>query len=408
MASSRLPEGGDRPTSLGMPEMPDTPGHEALELSVLDGVGQVDPAEWDACAGSGNPFLSHAFLLCLEESRSTGPRTGWLPRHLALRGAGGRLVGAVPAYAKAHSYGEYVFDHGWANAYERAGGRYYPKLQVAVPFTPVTGPRLLLSPDAPAGSLAGLIQGLEEVARRLGVSSVHVTFPTEPEWDALGQAGWLRRLGHQYHWENRGYARFEDFLAELNSRKRKAIRKEREAVAASGLRLHTLSGDDLRPAHWDAFNRFYRDTVDRKWGSAYLTRDFFHLLGERMGDKVVLVMAEDDGRWVAGALNLRGADALYGRNWGSEGDYRHLHFEACYYRAIDYAIAHGLARVEAGAQGEHKISRGYLPVETYSAHWIADPALRRAVADFVDRERPLMRHQIAALMEESPFRKEGC
>jgi predicted N-acyltransferase len=349
--------------------------------------------------------VSHAFLLALEDSRSTGPKTGWLPRHLALRSADGSLIGAVPAYVKSHSYGEYVFDHGWANAYERAGGRYYPKLQVAVPFTPVTGPRLLLRPDAPAGALPALAAGLAQVGRRLGVSSIHVTFPTEPEWAALGEAGWLRRLGLQYHWENRGYAGFEDFLADLASRKRKAIRKEREAVAATGLRLHTLAGDDIKAQHWDAFHRFYQDTVDRKWGWAYLTREFFHQLGATLAQSVVLVMAEDDGRWVAGALNLRGHDTLYGRNWGADGEYRHLHFEACYYRAIDFAISTGLRRVEAGAQGEHKISRGYLPAPTYSAHWIADPALRRAIADFVDRERPQVELQIAALMEESPFRR---
>lgn len=397
-----MPERADGPTSLGMPDT-----QETLLLEVLDGVGRADPVEWDECAGPDNPFVRHAFLLALEESGSTGRKTGWLPRHLAFRTQSGRLAAAVPAYVKTHSYGEYVFDHAWANAYERAGGRYYPKLQVAVPFTPATGPRLLLRPGSPPGTTRALASGLEQVAERLGVSSVHVTFPTEPEWRDLGEAGWLLRLGHQYHWENRGYASFGDFLADLSSRKRKSIRKERDAVAASGIRLETLSGADIRPAHWDAFYRFYRDTVDRKWGSAYLTRDFFHLLGERLGESVVLVTAAQDGRMVAGALNLQGTDALYGRNWGADGEYRHLHFEACYYRAIDHAIAKGLRRVEAGAQGEHKISRGYLPVPTYSAHWIADPALRSAVADFLERERPLVRHQIEALMEESPFRKEG-
>ncbi|WP_207478207.1 GNAT family N-acetyltransferase [Arenibaculum pallidiluteum] len=385
--------------------MPDT--SESLELSVLDGIGRVDPAEWDACAGTDNPFLSHAFLLALEDSRSTGPKTGWLPRHLALRDASGRLIGGVPAYVKSHSYGEYVFDHAWANAYERAGGRYYPKLQVAVPFTPVTGPRLLVRPDAPDGAARLLIGGLEQVAERLGVSSVHATFPIASEWEAFGEAGWLLRLGYQFHWRNEGYGSFEDFLAALSSRKRKAIRKERESVAASGLTLRTLTGGEITARHWDAFHRFYEGTVDRKWGWAYLTRDFFHMLGERLGDRVVLVVAEDDGRPVAGALNLRGADALYGRNWGAAGEYPNLHFEACYYRAIDFAIAHGLARVEAGAQGEHKIARGYLPVRTYSAHWIADPGLRDAVDDFLRRERPSVDLQIAAMMEESPFRKEG-
>ena len=385
--------------------MPDA--SDAFELSLVDGIARIDPAEWDACAGAGNPFVSHAFLLALEDSGSTGPKTGWLPRHLALRDAAGRLIAAAPAYVKSHSYGEYVFDHAWANAYEQAGGRYYPKLQVAVPFTPVTGPRLLVHPDAPAGSRRALAAGLQEVGELLGVSSVHVTFPTSEEWDELGAAGWLLRLGRQYHWQNEGYTCFEDFLGALNSRKRKAIRKEREAVAASGLTIRTLTGAEITPRHWDAFHRFYEGTIDRKWGWAYLTRRFFHLLGERLGDRVVLVVAEEDGVPVAGALNLRGDDALYGRNWGASGEYPYLHFEACYYRAIDYAIAHGLARVEAGAQGDHKIARGYLPVRTYSAHWIADPGLHRAVEDFLARERSAVDHQIAELMEESPFRKEG-
>jgi predicted N-acyltransferase len=382
------------------------PEGDGLTLELVAGIGAIDAAEWDACAGDANPFVSHAFLSALEDSGSTGRRTGWLPRHLALRDAGGRLLGAAPMYVKGHSYGEYVFDFGWANAYEQAGGRYYPKLQVAVPFTPATGPRLLVRPDAPAGCMAMLIRGMEQVARRLDVSSVHVTFPTEGEWKALGDAGWLQRIGHQYHWHNAGYAGFDDFLSALSSRKRKSIRKERRAVAESGVRIETLTGADIRPEHWDAFYGFYRNTVDRKWGQAYLTRDFFHRLGATIGEAVVLVMVEDDGKWVAGALNLRGRDTLYGRNWGSAGDYRHLHFEACYYRAIDFAIENRLARIEAGAQGEHKIQRGYLPTPTYSAHWIADPALRRGVAGFLDRERPAVLRQIDLLMEESPFRME--
>ncbi|HEV7369586.1 GNAT family N-acetyltransferase [Arenibaculum sp.] len=382
------------------------PEGDGLTLDLVAGIGAVDAAQWDACAGDANPFVSHAFLSALEDSGSTGRRTGWLPRHLVLRDSSGQLLAAVPMYVKGHSYGEYVFDFGWANAYEQAGGRYYPKLQVSVPFTPATGPRLLMRPDAPPACMPLLIRGMEQVAQRLDVSSVHVTFPTEAEWNALGQAGWLQRIGHQYHWHNAGYSSFEDFLAALNSRKRKAIRKERRAVAESGVSIETLTGANIRAEHWDAFYGFYQDTIDRKWGQAYLTRDFFHRLGSAMGEAVVLVMARDDGEWVAGALNLRGADTLYGRNWGSAGEYRHLHFEACYYRAIDFAIEAGLARVEAGAQGEHKIQRGYLPAPTYSAHWIADPALRRGVADFLDRERPAMLRQIDLLMEESPFRLE--
>ncbi|HSK38508.1 MAG TPA: GNAT family N-acetyltransferase [Arenibaculum sp.] len=383
--------------------MPD--GNE-VTLALVTEVAKVPAAEWDACAGTGNPFVSHAFLLALENSGSTGRRTGWLPHHIVMRDAGGCVLGAVPMYLKTNSYGEYVFDFNWANAYEQAGGRYYPKLQVAVPFTPATGPRILVRPEAPADVPNLLIRAVEEVAARLGVSSAHVTFPTRSEWDRLGEAGWLLRLGQQYHWQNQGYASFDDFLAQLNSRKRKAIRKERRETAATGIRLHTLTGADLKPEHWDAFYGFYRDTVDRKWGQAYLTRDFFRLLGEMMPEKVVLVMGEDDGRWVAGALNLLGGDTLYGRNWGSAGDYRHLHFEACYYRAIDFAIANGLQRVEAGAQGEHKIQRGYLPCLTYSAHWIADPALRKPVAEFLDRERPAVERRIEAMMEDSPFRLE--
>ncbi|AWK86744.1 GNAT family N-acetyltransferase [Azospirillum thermophilum] len=385
--------------------MPD--GSDAITVKVLTGVGLADPSEWDACAGPDNPFLCHAFLLALEESGSAVRRTGWQPSHLAAYDATGRMVGAVPAYLKSHSYGEYVFDHSWANAYERAGGSYYPKLQVAVPFTPVPGPRLLVAPGGGDRVVDALVAALEQVAGRYGVSSAHVTFPREEEWTRLGEAGWLQRIGVQYHWENRGYGSFDDFLGALNARKRKAIRKERREVAESGVRLHTLTGDDLKAEHWDAFHRFYLDTTDRKWGGGYLKRDFFERLGATMADRVVLVMCEDGGEWVAGALNLRGSDTLYGRNWGSDGSYRFLHFEACYYRALDFAIEHGLKRVEAGAQGEHKIQRGYLPVPTYSAHWIADPGFRRAIDAHLRQERALMLQEIAALAELSPYRQEG-
>jgi predicted N-acyltransferase len=270
----------------------------------------------------------------------------------------------------------------------------------------VTGRRILVRPDAPAGVAPALIKAMEQVADQARISSIHVTFPTQADWELLGSAGWLQRVGHQFHWENRGYGSFDDFLGDLNSRKRKAIRKERRVVAESGVRLHTLTGPDLKPEHWDAFYRFYMDTSDRKWGSAYLTRRFFHRLGALMPDRVVLILAEDGGKWVAGALNLRGSDTLYGRNWGCVGPYKHLHFEACYYRAIDFAITHGLQRVEAGAQGQHKIQRGYLPTPTYSAHWIRDPNFRAAVAGFLKRETAVAAHEIAALMEESPFRRE--
>jgi len=385
--------------------MPD--GGDAITVKILTGIGEADPAQWDACAGPDNPFLRHAFLAALEESGSAAAPTGWQPMHLTALDAEGRIAGAAPMYVKSHSYGEYVFDHSWAHAYERAGGKYYPKLQVAVPFTPVPGPRLLVRPDAGEGVAPALIQAMEEVARRSGVSSVHVTFPREAEWDRLGEAGWLRRLGVQYHWHNRGYGSFDDFLGALSSRKRKSIRKERREVAESGVRIHALSGGDIKPVHWDAFYRFYMDTTDRKWGGGYLTRGFFHRLGATMADDVVLVMCEDGGEWVAGALNLKGTDALYGRNWGSDGRYRFLHFEACYYTALDYAIAHGLARVEAGAQGEHKIQRGYLPVPTYSAHWIRDAGFRRVLANHLEQERAGVRAEIEALGELSPYRKDG-
>ena len=384
--------------------MPD--GAPVLTLTLHNAIAEIAAAEWDACAGAGNPFVSHAFLSALEDSGSAGPRTGWMPRHAALRDAAGGLLAVAPMYAKSHSYGEYVFDHGWANALERAGGDYYPKLQVAVPFSPVPGPRLLVRPGTgvPHATLAG---ALAQACRELGLSSVHVTFCTEPEWDALGRAGWLQRLGMQFHWENDGYASFEDFLAVLSSRKRKVLRRERRDANAAGLTFQALSGTDLRERHWDAFYRFYTSTVDRKWGSAYLTRRFFSLLGERLGDRVVLMLAENAGKPVAGALNLVGAEALYGRNWGCTGDWPFLHFELCYYRAIDWAIAHGLKRVEAGAQGRHKIQRGYLPKPTYSAHWIAHAGLRRAVADFLAEERREIAAEMDALAADSPFRQEG-
>jgi predicted N-acyltransferase len=387
------------------------PDGDAYTIRIIDRIAAIPASSWDACAGPDNPFLSHAFLDALEESGSATAETGWLPQHLALEDACGRLLGVAPLYLKGHSYGEYVFDHGWADAYERAGGRYYPKLQCAVPFTPVTGPRLLVHPDiGPDGGAAiadALIAGMLELARRHKVSSVHVTFPTHGEWERFGEAGFLQRMGQQFHWENQGYASFDDFLAALSSRKRKTIRKEREGAVAGGIEIHTLTGAAIEKRHWDAFFRFYISTSDRKWGSPYLTREFFDLIGVRMADRIVLVMAEKNGRLIAGALNLRGGDTLYGRNWGCAGDFPFLHFEACYYRAIDFAIAHGLTRVEAGAQGQHKIQRGYLPSPTYSAHWIRDPGFKRAVGDFLARERRAVAHEMGELAELSPFRREA-
>ncbi|MEO9189849.1 MAG: GNAT family N-acetyltransferase [Acetobacteraceae bacterium] len=383
--------------------MPD--GAPTLSLSLHPAIKEIDAVEWDVCAGVENPFVSHAFLSALEDSGSATARTGWLPQHAVLRDEAGAVLAVAPMYAKSHSYGEYVFDHGWANALERAGGDYYPKLQVAVPFSPVPGPRLLRRPGStvPLGALAG---ALTQACRQLNLSSVHVTFCTEDEWGALGEAGWLRRIGMQFHWENAGYASFDEFLGALSSRKRKVLRRERRDAQAAGLTFHALSGADITERHWDAFYRFYRGTVDRKWGSAYLTRRFFSLLSERLGDRVVLMMAENQGVPVAGALNLAGVDALYGRNWGCRGDWPFLHFELCYYQAIDWAIAHGLSRVEAGAQGRHKIQRGYMPRPTYSAHWIAHSGLRRAIGDFLREETPAVRAEMEALAAQSPFRED--
>jgi predicted N-acyltransferase len=377
-----------------------------LTLTLHAKIAEIDAADWDACAGEGNPFVSHAFLSTMEDSGSANARTGWLPQHAVLRTEDQQVVAIAPMYAKSHSYGEYVFDHGWANALERAGKPYYPKLQAAVPFSPVPGPRLLRRP-ANGVPVATMANALEQACDSLGVSSVHVAFCTEAEWNGLGEAGWLRRIGMQFHWENEGYTSFDDFLGALSSRKRKVLRRERRDANAAGLTFHALSGADITERHWDAFYRFYQSTVDRKWGSAYLTRSFFSLLGERLGHRVVLMYAENAGKPVAGALNLAGDEALYGRNWGCRGDWPFLHFELCYYRAIDWAIEHGLKRVEAGAQGRHKIQRGYLPKPTYSAHWIAHTGLRRAVENFLVAERMGIQQEMDALAAESPFRKDG-
>ncbi|MDQ3139910.1 MAG: GNAT family N-acetyltransferase [Pseudomonadota bacterium] len=366
-----------------------------------DSVAAFAAKDWDSCAGTGNPFLSHAFLSALEQSGSATPRTGWQPLPIAIDGADGRPAAVMPAYAKSHSQGEYVFDHGWAEAYERAGGAYYPKLQIAVPFTPVPGRRLL---TADAGLAPGLIAAAEAVVGQHGLSSAHATFIAQDEVPLFEAAGWLIRVDRQFHWHNDGYGSFDDFLASLASRKRKAIRKER-ALACEGLTIERIGGFALTEAHWDAFWHFYQDTGARKWGRPYLTRAFFSLLGERMADRLLLIMASRDGVPIAGALNLIGADALYGRYWGAVEEVPFLHFELSYYQAIDYAIAHGLARVEAGAQGEHKLSRGYRPVPTWSAHYLADPGLRAAVADSLQRERRAVENEIEALGDYTPFKK---
>ena len=385
--------------------MPD--GREPTTIKILGAIRDVPADQWDACAGADNPFLSHAFLDALELSGSADAGAGWLPQHMAVEDEAGSLLACAPLYLKDHSYGEYVFDWGWADAYNRAGGTYYPKLQASVPFTPITGRRLLVRPGAPPEMADALIAGMTRLAGRLGVSSVHVTFPTEAEWRRFGEAGYLLRIGRQFHWRNRGYRSFEDFLAALTSRKRKAIRKERRAVAESGVTLKTLTGRDIEERHWDAFHRFYIDTSSRKWGPTYLTRAFFSLLHETMADRVVLVIAEAGGRPVGGALNLLGADTLYGRNWGCTEEFKFLHFEACYYRAIEFAIERGLEWVEAGVQGPHKIQRGYLPRPTYSAHWIADRRFRSAVARFLDEERREVAYEMEAIAAGSPFRQDG-
>jgi len=388
--------------------MPEGSEQAEATIRLAKSISDVPAEHWDACAGPGNPFLSHAFLLSLEESESVCSRTGWLPQHLLYENEQGELLGAAPLYLKGHSHGEYVFDWGWADAYERAGGKYYPKLLSAVPFTPVTCRKLLIRPDAdPIRTAEILAGGLIGVTDQHAVSSLHVNFPPEEESALLEEMGFLRRRALQYHWVNRGYESFDDFLGDLSSRKRKSIRKERREAAEHGVEIHMLTGDAIEPRHWDAFYRFYMDTSDRKWGSAYLNREFFALLGERLAERVLLVMAEYEGHLVGGALNLIGEDTLYGRNWGCVADFKFLHFEACYYRAIDFAIERGLAKVEAGAQGQHKIQRGYLPTFTYSNHYIPDPGFASAVKDFLERESRHMAEEKDYLSDGSPFRKGG-
>jgi predicted N-acyltransferase len=397
----------------------------AAAIRILPALAEIGRAEWDACAnparpgrqtnGSAgasasspayNPFVSWDFLQALEESGSVSARAGWTPRHAVLE-SDGAPAAVMPCYLKSHSNGEYVFDWGWADAYERAGGRYYPKLQVSVPFTPVTGPRLLTRPGPGAAERKRLLAaGLVEMCRRGGVSSAHLTFLPEDDWAMLGELGFLQRTDQQFHWQDDGYGDFEGFLSALASRKRKALRKERRAALAGGVEMEWLTGRNIGEAHWDAFFAFYQETGSRKWGRPYLNRRFFSLLGERMAEDVLLVMAKRGRRYIAGALNLIGSDALYGRYWGAVEDQPFLHFEVCYYQAIDFALAHGLARVEAGAQGAHKLARGYLPKTTYSAHYIADPSFRRAVEAYLVRERREIAHQGEALAERAPFRRD--
>ncbi len=387
-----------------------------FSIDVREGIDAIAATDWDRCAAPEtaddgrplDPFTTHRFLKALEDSGSVGGRSGWLPRHLAARAPDGRLAGVMPLYGKTHSQGEYVFDHNWAHAFEHAGGDYYPKLQGAVPFTPATGRRLLTAPDAPADADLALLQGAIRLAETNGLSSVHITFCTEAEWRRGGEFGMLRRQDQQFHWESRGYSSFEDFLADLSSDKRKNLRKERKRAVEAGIRIHRLTGEALLPEHWDAFWRFYQDTGGRKWGRPYLTRKFFTLVQERLRDDALLVMCERDGRWIAGALNFIGRETLYGRYWGCLENHPFLHFETCYYQAIDAALELGLTRVEAGAQGAHKLARGYLPQATYSLHYIANPRFRQAVADYLGRERAAVDEEIEFLRSRGPFRKGGA
>jgi len=391
-----------------------------LEIRVLAGMDDIPAATWDACANPQlqpiseekcalktkyNPFISHAFLSSLEKSLSATARTGWMPQHLAAE-SDGQVLGVMPCYLKSHSQGEYVFDRGWAEAYERAGGEYYPKLQVSAPFTPATGRRLLASPGPHEREVrAGLLDGLMQLTGLREASSAHITFMPEDEWALAAKHGFLQRTDQQFHWINDGHTTFDDFLGALTSRKRKLIKRERRDALADGIEIKWLTGSDLTESVWDAFFSFYMETGSRKWGRPYLTRKFYSLIGESMADKVLLVMVQRNGRWIAGAINFIGSDTLFGRHWGALEHHPFLHFEVCYYQAIDYAIAHKLKRVEAGAQGEHKLARGYLPQTTYSAHYIADAGFRRAVADYLKRERAYVSAAGQELLDMSPFRK---
>jgi predicted N-acyltransferase len=404
---------------------------EPVQVRVVGAISDIPAEDWDACAGNGeasylhesderdnliseetglkpayNPFVSHDFLSALELSQSASARTGWAPQHLVIETVKGEILGAAPCYLKSHSRGEYVFDHGWADAYERAGGRYYPKLQVSVPFTPATGPRLMVRPGIQTQAVKeALAAGLVALCERRRASSVHVTFEPEADWDFLGSKGFLKRTDQQFHWKNAGYGSFDDFLSALASRKRKAIRRERSEAVEAGITIHPLTGRDLTESVWDAFFTFYMDTGSRKWGRPYLTREFFSRVGESMADRILLVMAKRDGRYIAGAINFIGGDTLFGRHWGAVEHHPFLHFELCYYQAIEFAIANRLQVVEAGAQGEHKLARGYVPVTTYSSHYIADPALRRAIADYLKNERAYVDAAGRELEALAPFRK---
>ncbi|TDL79363.1 N-acetyltransferase [Palleronia sediminis] len=388
------------------------PPTSSITIEAHPDLASIPREAWDACAcpeardggRPRDPFTTHRFLKALEDSGSVGPGTGWQPSYMTVR-AEDTIVACAPLYAKSHSQGEYVFDHSWAHAWERAGGRYYPKLQIAVPFTPATGRRFLTRPGWEETGRAALVQGAVQIATQNGLSSLHATFCTGAEAEALAPMGLMRRVGQQFHWFDDGYGDFDGFLASLSSRKRKNIRKERATAQAFGGRIVTLTGDEIAPHHWDAFWRFYQDTGARKWGTPYLTRAFFDRVQDSLRDDALLILALDGDRPIAGALNFIGRETLYGRYWGCSEDHPFLHFELCYYQAIDWALAHGLTRVEAGAQGEHKLARGYLPTPVHSLHWIADPGLARAVAEFLEAERAAIDEEIEVLTSFGPFRK---
>lgn len=385
---------------------------QALYIKAVNDIAEVPSQAWDACANPGgdipdNPFLYHAFFSALEKSGSAVPARGWQPFHLTMETSQGELLGVVPMYLKGHSRGEYVFDGSWADALERAGGRYYPKLQASVPFTPATGRRLLARPGPHQEAMeAQLAAGCVEVAKQLEVSSLHFTFLTEPQWSRLGELGLLKRMDRQFHWHNKGYASFDEFLGDLSSKKRKNIRRERRDAFANDIEIEWVTGSELTEHHWDAFYQFYTDTGSRKWGVPYLTRQFFSLVGESIPNNILLILCRRGGKYIAGAINFIGSDTLFGRNWGCLEDHPFLHFEACYYQAIDFAIARGLKRVEAGAQGGHKLSRGYLPEATYSAHWIHDAGFRRVVDSYLKDERHYVQEDIDYIDTRAPFRKD--
>ena len=381
-----------------------------VQLKVISSLAAVAAEDWDACANPDsqiyNPFLRHAFLLALEESGSAVSETGWLGQHLVLEDSDGKVQAVMPLYLKNHSQGEYIFDYGWADAFHRAGGNYYPKLLCAVPFTPAGGRRLLVrdGPNA-AGYETSLLAGSLTLLDKLQSSSLHINFLPEDSWQQLGQQGFLQRTDQQFHWMNNEYTSFDDFLEALASRKRKNLRKERAKALENGIEVEWLTGSDLTESHWDAFFHFYMDTGQRKWGTPYLTRSFFSMINETMADDILLIMAKRDGDYIAGALNFIGGDTLFGRNWGCIEDHPFLHFELCYYQAIDFAIKRGLRRVEAGAQGTHKLARGYVPHRTYSAHYIAHAGLRDAVGNYLESERQYVDNDIAVLSNHTPFRK---